>query len=396
MDLDRTTTELLRPAADRLRRALQRMDDDDVPTSLRSLADTSARRLPPPLLKRALTELDESEWLRAEVAAEGDLEVGSPEDLFVRRPADWQARMAELAIAAGEKEEARNRSGLERRLSDALSRIAELEQIVKSGAEEVAAAERRARHALQAQVESAERARRDAEKQARDDARTAARLASQAELLQAELEAAEGRLEGLRELLKRERRSPSTTQTDGSARGWFPDDPSAMGEELDRILSAVRRRPTTDEPITTASEELRIPEGLRPDRVEVIHWLMRRSVRWLIDGYNVAFQVADEPDSTTRARLAGAAGTLSTLASPGSTVVVVFDSTVDTSSLPTNRRVRVVYAHSADDWIVEHAGPRTVVVSSDRRVREQSEHRGAIGVWSEAMAAWIESGTTRG
>ena len=69
VELDRVTMDLLRPAADGLRRALQRMEDDDVPASLRPLADSSARRLPPPLLRRALVDLDGSEWLREEVMA---------------------------------------------------------------------------------------------------------------------------------------------------------------------------------------------------------------------------------------------------------------------------------------------------------------------------------------
>ena len=64
MDLDRRTMELLRPAAERLRKVLQRMDDEDVPAPLRRLAESSDRRLPPPILKRALAELDTSEWLR--------------------------------------------------------------------------------------------------------------------------------------------------------------------------------------------------------------------------------------------------------------------------------------------------------------------------------------------
>lgn len=396
MDLDRTTIELLRPAADRLRRVLQRMDEEDVPAPLRRLADSSARRLPPPLLKRALIELDGSEWLRAEVAADGEMEAGSPEHLFVGRPDEWEEKLALLAGAVADREETKARSSLEGRLSDALNRIAELEEAVRSGEEDVAVAERRVRDRLRAQIETAERGRAEAERQARDEARQAARLASRVERAQAELAAAEARVETLRQLLEKERRSASAAQPEAGGRGWFPSDPVEMAQELDRIVTAVRRPPASGPAVIRSDETVRIPAGMRPDRLEVIQWLMRHPLRWLIDGYNVAFQVSDEPDSDIRRRLVAAAGRLAGLAAPGSMVVVAFDSSVDTSSLPSNRRVRVVYAHSADEWIIEHAAPQTVVVSSDRRVRDEAEQAGAIGVWSEALAAWIAAGRTLG
>lgn len=396
MDFDHLTMDLLRPAAEGLRRALRRMDDEDVPASLRTLADSSARRLPPPILKRALMELDESEWLRAETAAEGGLEPGSPAEIFVQRPGGWKDRLEGERRRVARQAEERDRSDLELRLAEAHARISELEDRIKGGAGDVAQAERQVRDRLREQIESAERARRGAERQAREEARTAARVASRAERLEAELEAAEERLETLRQLLEKERRAAPPVETDMTGRGWFPDDPKEMAEELDRIFAASRRAPREAETTASVPELIKLAEGVRPDRIEVIHWLMQHPLRWMIDGYNVAFQVTDEPDSSTRARLAVASGRLAALAAPGSMVVVVFDSSVDTSSLPHNRRVRIVYVHSADDWIIEHAGPNTVVVSSDRRVREEAESDGAIGVWSEALRDWIEAGSPLG
>ena len=72
--------------------------------------------------------------------------------------------------------------------------------------------------------------------------------------------------------------------------------------------------------------------------------------------------------------------------------VVVFDSSVEEFSAPADRRVRLVFAPSADEWIIETAGPATVVVTSDRRVREAAQQSGAIGLWSEALTAWITAG----
>lgn len=393
---DRVTMDLLRPAADGLRRALQRMDEDDVPAPLRPLADSSARRLPPPLVKRALAELDGSEWLRDEVLAEFELEEGSPSRLFVARPDGWERRLEELVGRADDRRRETERSTLERELAEARARIARLEEDRKEDTDRVAAAERRARDRLRDEVEAAERARRRAENRARDEARRAAEEASRVERLTAERAASERRIESLRQMLEKERRAASAQQASEPARGWFPSEPMAMAEELDRIHGAVRRPSIAAEVDQEPEGPLRLPAGVRPDRVEAIHWLMRRPLRWLIDGYNVAFQVDDEPDSATRTRLVAAGGRLAALAAPGSMVVVVFDSSVDSSSLPAERRVRVVYAPSADEWILEQAVPGAVVVSSDRRVREEAESAGSLGVWSEALAAWIAAGGTVG
>lgn len=385
--------ELLRPAADRLRRALQRMDSDDVPPPLRPLAESSARRLPPPLLKRALSELGDSEWLQAEVAAEGDLTPGSAEELFVVRPDEWEARLQALVDEVAHKRREEDRSELERKLANALKTISRLEEELDEGNREVAAAERRARDRLRAQVEAAQRGKTSAEAQARHEAHEASRLASRVERLEAELGSADTRVETLRSLLEKERRATPQPKPTGPDRGWFPDDPLEMAEELDRIVTALRLGPLEPkEGPDGESVDTRLPDGIRPDRAEAVRWLMGHRLRWLIDGYNVAFQVADEPDSVTRSRLVSAAGRIAALSVPGSMVVIVFDSSVDTSSLPADRRVRVVYAPSADEWIIEHAGSNTVAVSSDRRVREGAEEAGAVGLWAEALAEWIDAG----
>ncbi|HSJ35827.1 MAG TPA: hypothetical protein VLB85_12315 [Acidimicrobiia bacterium] len=389
---DRVTVDLLRPAADGLRRALKRMDEDDVPAPLRPLADSSARRLPPPLVKRALSELDGSEWLRDELLAEVELEEGSASQLFVARPEGWERRLEDLAGRADEQRQESQRSALERQLAEALARIERLEQELKADTDRVASAERKVRDRLRGEIEAAEHARREAESRARDEARQAARATSRNERLLAELEAAETRIESLRQLLEKERRAAAVGEGAAPARGWFPSEPMAMGEELDRILTAVRRPASAEPDPSPPLAEVRLPEGTRPDLPEAIRWLASHPFTWLIDGYNVAFHIHSEPDVTTRTRLVAEAGRLAGLAAPGSMVVIVFDSSVDSSSLPADRRARVVYAPSADEWIIEHAGAGTVVVSSDRRVREAGEAAGAVGVWSEALAGWIAGG----
>lgn len=393
MEIDKATLEILRPAADRLRQALKRMESDDVPASLRPLAESSARRLPPPLVRRALQELDDSEWLRAEVAAESELDPGSPAALFVDRPEQWESRLRGLVDDVARRRQRENRSQRERDLAAALSRIEELERELKAGDLEVAAAERKARDRLRSEVETAEGRRRRAETQARQEAHEASRLASRVERLEAELRAAEDRVDSLRALLEKERRANATPEPVRASRGWFPDDALEMATELDRIFTAVRLVPVPDGREAKGSGPVRgLPDGVRPDRVDGVRWLMKQTNNWLIDGYNVAYQVAEEPTPVTRSRLISAAGRLAGLSAAGSMVVVVFDSSVDTSSLPADRRVRVVYAPSADEWIIEHASENTVVVSSDRRVREGAEAKGAIGLWAEALAEWIGGG----
>lgn len=394
MDFDQVTMELLRPAADSLRRALRRMDDTDVPASLRPVADSSARRLPPPLLRRALGELDASEWLRAETAAEEDLDPGSAAALFVERPEGWRESISAFAGNAAEQRERRQQSVLESDLSRARQQIEELRGRLERAQADAVAAYDRGRSAATAEREAALKARSKAEAIAREEAQRAAQLETRLERLTAELDSTSSRVDALRGLLEKERRSPTVVEPSG--RGWFPDDPAEMAAELDRIQAAIRRPPRTavrDEP--EVEREFRLPAEVRPDRSEAVHWLLGGSWRWMIDGYNVAFQIADEPDATVRDRVVATAARLASLAEPGSMIVVVFDSSVDAGSLVTDRRVRVVFAPSADEWILEHATGGTVVVSSDRRVREGAEANGALGIWSEAVTEWIHQGGNR-
>ena len=394
MESERVKAELLRPAADRLRLALRRMDEEDVPAALRPLAASSARRLPPPLLARAIQELDGSEWLRSETLVEGGLPQDSPASLFVARPDGWEAALERHVAEAVERQGRDRVAELEERLRLALERVEELEGALGSSSDAVAAAERKARRRLIEQIESSDRARRRAEQQARDEATSYAAARARAERLEAEMASTESRMESLRRMLERERRASADVGEQRPSRSWFPSDPSEMAEELDRIVTAVRR-PPVQAPVEAPGPPTspgRFPEGIRPDRPEAIRWLIRAPRTWLVDGYNVAFQLDDQPDPVTRSRVVAAVGRLVSLAAGGTMGVVVFDSSGDVGSLSSDRRVRVVFVHSADDWILDHAGSGTAVVTSDRRVREGAEDSGAFGVWSEALAGWMGAG----
>ena len=60
--------------------------------------------------------------------------------------------------------------------------------------------------------------------------------------------------------------------------------------------------------------------------------------------------------------------------------------------------VAVTFVASADEELIEMAnrdGTGLVVITSDRRVREAVEQAGAVGLWSEALIDWLETGGRR-
>ena len=396
MDVERVRLELLRPAVDGLRRALQRMEAKDVPAGLRRLADTAARRVPPPLLARAVAELDESEWLRAETAAESTLEEDSASHLFVVRPPEWEKNLQRLVEEVSSRRDERQSSRTDQLLAAAKDRVSKLEGDLRALRKAADDAERRGEERHRAKLAAAKTAHGQAAKEARTEVRRRQAAEKRMAELEAALEAAEARVESQRQLLEKERRAAAETPPAHATRGWFPSDPEEMATELDRIVTAVGR-PRRQPPVARANSApvAHLPDGLRPDRKEAVGWLLKHPLTWLIDGYNLAFQLDDEPDSVTRDRVLDAAGRLVALSVPATMAVVVFDSSVDEFSGTADRRVAVVYAPSADERIIDDARPGTVVVSSDRRVREEAQRAGAIGLWSEAMAAWILSGPAR-
>ncbi|CAN5806180.1 hypothetical protein BH23ACT5_BH23ACT5_11890 [soil metagenome] len=390
--------DLLRPAVDLLRAALRQMDDDDVPANLRSLTDSSARRLPPPLLRRALEELDRSEWLRTETIAHSPPEPGTAAAAFLERPRGWESKVGKLTEAAEISRKLDDAATVERRLAEAVTTIGRLEDRIARLQGEVAGAHRDAKELNRTRLAAAESARRRAEEESARHARTVEEAAGRQARLEERLAETETRVEMLRQLLEKERRASPPVDGHGASRGWFPSDPKGMAVELDRIAVAVTRPPPTARAVVAGRRRsrLRLPGGIRPDRPEAVRLLAGEAPTWLIDGYNVAFHLGGGPDATSRARVQAGAARLVSAGAPRSRAVVVFDSAVEESDESGDRRVRIVYAESADEWILERAGPGDVVVSSDRRVRDGAERAGALGIWSEALAGWIASSPVEG
>ena len=116
-----------------------------------------------------------------------------------------------------------------------------------------------------------------------------------------------------------------------------------------------------------------------------------------IDGWNAAHLLQSPPVPATRNRIIEAARRL-VLASAGRRrVTAVFDSSQLGESFSADD-VAVTFVASADEELIEMAnrdGAGLVVITSDRRVREAVEQAGAVGLWSEALIDWLETGGRR-
>jgi hypothetical protein len=130
---------------------------------------------------------------------------------------------------------------------------------------------------------------------------------------------------------------------------------------------------------------------LRPDRAEALIWLvdLPQTVVVAIDGWNVAHLLSSPPTPAERDRVVEGGRRLFRMSRGRRRVVVVFDSSLGEAGYQVEVEVR--YVPSADDELVAlaAANPATVVVSSDRLVRDRAEREGALGLWSEALVEWL-------
>jgi hypothetical protein len=127
-----------------------------------------------------------------------------------------------------------------------------------------------------------------------------------------------------------------------------------------------------------------------------IDWLLegRSPVTVLIDGYNIAHELSPEPTASVRARVDHAAARLRRLAESPLTAVVMWDSRLSEDRRDVAGAV-VRFVPNADDALVAEAAAvagDVVVITSDREVRERSEAVGAVGLWSQALLAWMQRG----
>jgi predicted RNA-binding protein with PIN domain len=400
--------ELVRPAIEAGRRALRRLDDDDVPAKLRKVAAHQGGRLPVPLSRALIAALDDDDWLREKAieefkapdpGADGPV---APATLFLLRPEGWQFELGRRVERQAQSEAAGRVSELDGLVADAKAREAEAKKRWQEAKRQIRDLERLRREEVEAvraqlrelreadRIEDEERARLVAELEA---ARARAEADYQAEIATGEtLKARLRKAENLRADVEKR------VQSGGTA--WASGDPIALARHLDTLVRTVEADPALLEfTKPTREREWKLPPGARPDDRNAIDWLARqpRPFTLLVDGYNVTFRLSAGPDAAARERLNEELSRFKLRAMTPVYVVVVYDSAinpeVETGIGPGGIWLRYTkHGLTADDEIrrlASEAEDPVVVVSSDREVREGSEQFGAIAVWAEALVAWI-------
>ncbi len=387
----------LEPVIGATRSYLADLEADEIPASLRKVAQSSARSLPPPLGRRVIEILDADDVLRAAVLEEGGELPDAARAFLEREPGWWEP----IAVAFGEEassEAVQRVERLERRIRQLESFVAK----AKERAAEARAATTKARADAKLEVDAARSRLKDLS--AADRAKDAADAANVVRLEQqvAELDSAVAEMNTLvdaqRERLRRLRRKRSTPSDRGS--GSLPTDPLAMARALDHQMGiasravAAERRAT--EGVPSRPQEFALPAGVSPDSPAALRWLQSApAATVIVDGYNVLFRStgAGAASGAARSRLETALRRFHVQSANHHSVIVVYDSTLsgdgETRSKAKGLEIRFAPADRlADEEIadltMEIAGP-VVVVSSDREVRETAGEANAVALWSEAL-----------
>ena len=388
------------------RQVLSDLDKDDIPAGLARIAAQTRRHLVPPLERRLLEEIDRNVWFRervAEVFEEAGDSAGPDDEastLFLLRPEGWEVRLDEIALRRQDSE----RSD---RIAQLTRRIAELESELETRRN---SAKRYRREAEQA---AAKADRRVAAERARAGKRRESRrlgvLGKENRRLVRELAAVTGERDETRERLaytraelEKQRRIHRSAAPKPAPSAWGELDPVGAARLLDDVARALSPEPSFADPVAMPVEHpLCLPAGLAPDHRSAIEWLLtvERSFEVLVDGYNVGYHIdrARFNSPEIRRRMENDLVRLRALARGRPRVTVVYDSAqtgdITSDSVAGGIEVRFTNAgHTADDEIVDLAallGRSAVVVSSDRRVREQAQESGSLGLWSEALAGWM-------
>ena len=418
--MQRSERRLLRRAVEVARAALRDMEGREVPRALHPVAQSTGRRLPAPLEKRLLKELDENGWLREQAAEDFDGSETSDDPheraaaLFLLRPEGWEDH---LEAIRRDLRDAWNSDRIKRYQQ----RIGELESDLKKWKRDARRANRRAENAgreADRRVEQAwEEARSTVEPglietcdRLRRDNR---RLAGALEETRAELGETGQRLAEARDDLERERRiehvppaRPSTLNV------WADMDAVEAARQLDEVVQAFfpGPAPVEVEAAPVPAEPLVLPAGMAPDSRAAVEWLLEldRPFALLVDGYNVTGKMYPPgqypPDQfsrpETRDRLQNDLAELKLRAKGSPRITVVWDSAsaseTSAETLPNGIEVRYTReGWKADDELIDLArdlGPSVAVVSSDREVREGAQRAGSLGLWSEALTTWALNG----
>ncbi len=393
---------LLSGAIEAARKALRRMDEEHVPAGLRAIAGRSGR-LPPPLAKKLLAALDDSEWLRSEALAVADLDPASSDRstqasaIFLGRVPGWEEQLAALAQEKAVAQQGRAAMLLAEELGGARRRIERLEAELALASERHGEIEREVEERLAGLAERQRRARLRLKADVK-------RLQGEIAELRDQLAAEQATSRDLRLDLERLNRRPPAPVPAVPARtkgAWELATPLQRARHLDDLMVAgqVAPAPAPASAGPIPAVPARLPAGLSPDRADALKWLLGHTgdLTVIVDGWNAAHLLASTPTVAERDRVVEAGRRLLLGSLGRRRVLVVFDSREGTDTYSSSE-VEVRYVESADDEILALAAAATsalVVISSDRRVREGAEAAGAIGLWSEALVDWLAQGGRR-
>lgn len=401
---DLVPIELLAPALVAGRKAVQRLDEDDVPAKLRKVAGYQGGRLPRPLAKRLLNALEGDEWLRSKAVEELSTEAAdSPSALFLRRPDGWEFELGRLVERQVQQAAQERVAESDSRFEAAVTREAEAKRRLQEARRELKDLKQRSRKEIEA-VRGRLRALREAD---RIEDEQHARLVADLEAARTRAEQAHAAEVQATESLKRrlaraeEQRAEVERKVQRGGQAWGSGDPIALARHLDTLVRTVEADPALLEFIKPPSQRpWKLPPGARPDDRNAIDWLMRqpRAFTILVDGYNVTFRLSASSDAPARDRLNEEMSRFKLRAMAPANVVVVYDSAVNdeiaTEAGPGGVWLRFTATGlTADDEIrrlAAESDQSVVVVSSDREVREGSEQFGAIALWAEALIGWVQ------
>ncbi len=363
---------------------MQRLEAKEIPPKVRAVAKLSGRLAPPHALS-LLNELDRNEWLREKAAEElGEGERAS--FLFLTRESGWREELEEMAQERTEKEQLGALRKAETELKAARSEIEKLRREIAGFKSKLKPAPTPASRAPR------QKAPIEEELLALRKQKVELRLQIEA-ITTTNLQLSE-RVESL---LRRKTKGKASTAARSAA--GLRRQSLQLAQDLDtRLLAAaISPLPTfeTGDSELDQLPPLKIPKGVRPDLPEAIRWLMAEPgpVTVAVDGWNLAFQLKTPPGKRERKQIEAAVGRLSIKAAGPRKLLVYFDSRHDLaeSTIGLHREVEVEFPASADEALIELATrfERLVVISSDRRVREESARNGAVALWGEALIGWL-------
>jgi hypothetical protein len=387
---------LLEPALTAAVAAMGKMEEREIPARIRAVASKQGQRLPPPLARSLMSELEESEWLRGkalEWLASGSDPATRLSTLYLSRPDGWEDEAASIAEQWESGRRGQADEGVQARLAKAERKVEELSLRLQKEQEthrkEVTRLEAERQQAVERAGEGAAATRRS------NDALRSQLSATHMRI--EELESAKAQTAALIAELKAGARPRRPDEPGGGPpSGWsLRGSPERLAAHLDEIARAlavlpVAAEPAPDQRVPTA---VSIPVGIRPDRPEAIEWLRQQParVRVVIDGWNVAYQMEEAPDADTQLRVVAAAQRLVAGSRGFGRITVLFDSEKAENRVK-QQGAEIRYVPSADEEAIalaRNSKTPVVVITSDRRVREAVESNGGVGLWSEALLGWL-------